>query len=697
MVRKYRFILFFSMLWQSVCLAQLVVNTGNTPQQLVQNVLIGGGVTVSNVQFTGASGAAGFFDGQNSNIGLSSGVLLTTGLASGAIGPNNLINDSGTDHTMPGDAALTAISGSTFGTYDACILEFDFVPQSDSLSFRYVFASNEYMLYVGSDVNDVFAFFISGPGFVGEENIALIQGTTTPVSIDNVNANTNSQFYINNGDSPAGPMGQTIEYNGFTTVLTARAQVQACQTYHIRLAIADGGDGVYDSGVFLEAGSFSTPVLEIVGTPSFSLSQTQNQLVEGCSNITITFNRSGDLSQALTVPVTISGNATPGQDCSPIPGSVTFMEGQNTVNITINILQDGVPEGIETLTVGLSNVNPCVGSPPPSITFTIEDHPGLSVSASPDTTLFCPATLTINTQATGGIGNLAYSWQGNFSNTAQITVSPTQSTTYTVTVTDQCGVSATDAATINMGNYMPMNLTATNAVACQGNEVALTANATGGAGAISYTWGNGLSSGPTFTFRPNTDQIIEVMATDSCGISVSTNAYVTVTVATAQAEYSHISNNTIAFSAIVDFGASAVWDFGDGTTSEGILVEHSYLDTGRFDVILMVIDANGCETNLPLEVISYPELRYWVPSAFTPNGDGQNDLFRPVGEGFLNWDLLIYNRWGEILYETYGTRRGWNGWYDNRPVPPGNYAYKLVMNLPAGKPEERLGGVILIR
>jgi hypothetical protein len=156
--------------------AQLTVDVGYTPQQLIEDVLVGGGVEVSNFQFTGNENARGFFDGSNSNIGLGSGIVISTGRAGDASGPNGSpLSDVGTDFSGGGDAALTAITG--IATYDAAVLSFDFVPSSDTVQFNYVFASNEYMLYVGTGVNDVFAFLISGPGIVGEQNVALIPGT----------------------------------------------------------------------------------------------------------------------------------------------------------------------------------------------------------------------------------------------------------------------------------------------------------------------------------------------------------------------------------------------------------------------------------------------------------------------------------------------------------------------------------------
>lgn len=682
--------------YQHRALAQLVVDGSSTPQQLVQNVLIGGGVTVSNIQYTGATGALGFFNGQNSNIGLGSGILLSSGLAADAVGPNNVANDMGTDHTLPGDADLTTLSGSLLGTYDACILEFDFVPLSDSLSFRYVFGSNEYMQFVGSGVNDVFGFFISGPGIAGQQNIALVPGTGTSVSIDNVNGNTNQQYYVNNGDG-TGAMGQTVEYNGFTTVLTANAVVQSCLTYHIRLAIADGGDGVYDSGVFLEAGSFTTPTLGVSGSASYSISNTQNELVEGCGSMTVSFSRAGDLSGALTVNLNVSGTATPGADFNNVPGSITFSPGQATVMLVLDMNSDGVTEGTETNTIALANVNPCAGMPPPSVTFTVQDHPGLSVSATPDTTIGCPGQITLTAAATGGIGTLTYNWQNSVGSTQQVQVSPLQTTVYPVTVTDACGIQATDDATVTIPGYEPMTLEVSNGTVCAGDELTLTATVVGGSGNIFFDWGGIGGPGPVFSFNPNIDQQMVVTATDSCGMSVNSTTYVDVTEASAREEHGHTSHSTLWFNAIIDAGAQATWDFGDGTTATGSNLEHTYADTGTFTVLLTVIDVNGCEAQLPFDVISYPEIRVYIPNTFTPDGNGLNDFFRPYGEGYLNFDLQILDRWGSLLFETFGTHRGWNGTFDGMPVKQGVYNYRAVLHPPVGRTEERMGAVFLVR
>jgi len=131
-----------------------------------------------------------------------------------------------------------------------------------------VFGSEEYLEWVGGGFNDVFGFFISGPGITGtfsggSANIALVPSTTIPISIDTVNNVSNSAYYVNNGTGATPLVNGTIQYDGFTTVIHALANVQCGQTYHIKLAIANVGDNSYDSAVFLEANSFNTTPLSL--------------------------------------------------------------------------------------------------------------------------------------------------------------------------------------------------------------------------------------------------------------------------------------------------------------------------------------------------------------------------------------------------------------------------------------------------
>ncbi|MCJ8319050.1 MAG: PEP-CTERM sorting domain-containing protein [Colwellia sp.] len=244
----------------NVANAGIIVTQESDANILVDNIL-GSGITSSNISILGADNAFGTFTGGiSAGIGIESGIMLSTGNVVDAVGPNNL-NGTSTDHDTAGNAALTALGGNP--TFDAATLTFDFISDGGDIFFNYVFASEEYNEYVYEDVNDVFAFFLDG------SNIALIPGTDTAVSIDTVNGgnpfgtNALNSEYFNNNSLEEGPFFD-IEYDGFTNVFQASFLGLSAGQHSISLQIADGGDGVFDSTVFIEASSFSD---DSVGVP----------------------------------------------------------------------------------------------------------------------------------------------------------------------------------------------------------------------------------------------------------------------------------------------------------------------------------------------------------------------------------------------------------------------------------------------
>ncbi|MEI6084603.1 MAG: choice-of-anchor L domain-containing protein [Verrucomicrobiota bacterium] len=220
-------------------------------------LLTGRGVVVTNVQYTGAGAASGIFCSGEDIVGFETGLLLTSGNAAGVVGPNNN-SGAGAANNVPGDTDLDGLIPG-FETHDASVLEFDFIPQGTTVQFQYVFGSEEYNDFVNSPFNDVFGFFVNG------QNYALLPGSTTPVSINNVNNGyssgvatgpcQNCQFYIDNVEAAT---ARNTQLDGLTTVLTMIAPVNPGQLNHMKIAIADAGDSVLDSAVFIQAGSLSS-------------------------------------------------------------------------------------------------------------------------------------------------------------------------------------------------------------------------------------------------------------------------------------------------------------------------------------------------------------------------------------------------------------------------------------------------------
>ena len=363
----------------NITTAQLIVNDGIVPQEAVETYLAGSGLQTSNISYLGDNNQLGSFDASASNIGLGSGIILATGAAVGAVGPNNTTSQTqGGGNLGVSDPDLEMLSGTVM--HDACVLEFDFVAESDSLIFNYVFASEEYNEYVCSEFNDVFGFFLSGPGISGPFqnnaiNLAVVPNTETPVAVNSVNNGSSGIFGLDSlctmltedwqqytqyhFDNSLTTGGDEIQYDGFTAGLTAKAGLSCGETYHIKLAIADAEDDNLDSAVFLETGSLDGAGYDIdfivdeapVGHPS-------DCMIESCVGGVLRFTRTNTSSQA-TINLSLAGEAESGIDFSEIPSTITFAEGEEVQDVQIEALWDALEEGEEELSVSIGYTNIC--------------------------------------------------------------------------------------------------------------------------------------------------------------------------------------------------------------------------------------------------------------------------------------------------------------------------------------------------
>jgi len=346
--------------------AQLEVTSGDTPpfepETILENYFFGGGVEVLDVSYDGADNAVGFFEGEDSNIGLDRGILLTSGDAVNAIGPNS-VGAVSNDNFLQGDSDLDQlISG--FDTQDAFIYNIKFIPYDTIVRFTYVWASDEYPEYAppcNSTYNDVFGFFISGPGINGPfsnnaENIAFLPDGVTPVSINNVNTITNTDYYISNvvNDNCSinhvpGTNPNEVQYDGFTIPLEASSLVVPCDTYDIKIAVADAGDGVFDSAVFLASGSFGTDALNI----KVSTFAADSTMVEGCVGASIEFQLGVPAIADLALDYTIWGDAQNGIDYDPVPLDAVIAAGEDSLTLFFNPIEDGIAEGLEVIYIDI--------------------------------------------------------------------------------------------------------------------------------------------------------------------------------------------------------------------------------------------------------------------------------------------------------------------------------------------------------
>lgn len=437
--------------------AQFTIDNALTPEEVV-TLLLGGDVEASNITLSGDANQIGSFLCAGCNLNMEGGIILASGDVMVTQGPNNTSgNTLGGGNSGATDPDLDELDPD-YNHNDAVVLEFDFVSTGDELSFNYVFGSEEYPEFVGS-FNDIFGFFLSGPGISGPFenngiNIALVPGTSDYVSINNINNGgdgingpcTNCEYYIYNGDGFTAPYNTDpiyIQFDGFTTVLQAVTPLICGETYHIKLVVADALDTILDTAVFLEAGSFAVSnsiVTAYVANPAPG--QTNTDLLEDCGiEGQFIIVPPACLTEADTIDVSYSGTATYGDDFT------TNISGQLIINpdepdtIFVFPVDDDIIDGTETITINFYYTNN-QGLPDTAFaTLNIIDYVNMTL-APIDPLFICPGS---DAEATAipieGYAPFEYSWTSGGSQQSETYVAG-QAGSYTVTVTDYCGSEA---------------------------------------------------------------------------------------------------------------------------------------------------------------------------------------------------------------------------------------------------------------
>lgn len=348
--------------------AQIEIQESGTdmysPENLIYNYFKGEGVKILNVQYDGPAMSVGYFDKGKNVFGIDKGIVMTTGrvktVSNGstmlygidAIGKEQADNNNGSPYT---DVDATAISPKE-APQNLVRYTITFQPSSDTLRFKYVFASEEYPEYACREYNDLFGFFISGPGINGTFqnkgiNIAKIPNTNKAVTINNIHP----EYKLNNCPAAYSEMyhanlDKQPVFDGYLDVFTAEVPVIPCETYTIKLIIADVGDKRLDSGVFLEAKSFGTNALKVEVTNAVA--------VEGCSDAKVAFKLSQRKSADYVIPLKIIGGDAQNSDYKAIPSAITIPKGELVSSFNIQAIKDQLKEDFESIGVEYT-INSC--------------------------------------------------------------------------------------------------------------------------------------------------------------------------------------------------------------------------------------------------------------------------------------------------------------------------------------------------
>ncbi len=412
-------------------------------------------------------------------VGIDSGLIVSTGWVESAPGPNffassqsGLIDIFDMNGVDP-DAASLVPPG--IDVYDIAVLEFDFIPTTDTISFNYVFFSEQYCASGAGVTNDAFGFLLTGPDGV-TRNIARLPisgdvvspATLNPQSVDAASFlnNTTSDFDDPCVDTPPPPERlRGIAYDGFSTVLQAKGAVVPCAPHTLKIIVVDAGDFLLDSGILLEAGSFLAGLVN-KPEPNTTAQIDVLQPVEGCDTATIRFTRRTIDEPFINTPLPVKYNVVPyfgveteavratdpantaGADYLLPESPFVIPAGDTSAVLKIPILNDAdFNEGLEAFIIRYDGTCDCTEN---ADTFWIQDNVPFDVDLGQDFSICAGAEIDLTANPLGGNGDYVYSWPDPSLTTQTIIyTSNGQDTSIVVNVTDGCGLSGTDTVLIS--------------------------------------------------------------------------------------------------------------------------------------------------------------------------------------------------------------------------------------------------------
>jgi gliding motility-associated-like protein len=719
-----KFILKTIMLFMSISiLGQNIQLQPTTAVGAVDN-LVAGGINPTGQTFTtNPNTQLKLFTNGMAGVGFDAGVVLSTanlGNNPNALGPGQGLNGAGT----PGTNLFQQAGITNATTNNAAVLTFTFVPLGDVINFNYVFASNEYNTYVNTAFNDVFAFLLTGPnpqgGNYNNTNIAIVPGTTnTPVSINTVNNGqsgffnncsngpcTNCQFFVDNCNNQV-----PLALGGRTVPLTATANVIPCETYTIRLAVADVSDGSFNSVVFLEANSFSSPQLVGNQNPLNGVSNSGGGIWESCGSTTVCFTRNYAISQGKWFLIEKGGTAIEGIDYVEIPDSIFISPGDSTFCIDIDLLWNLNSPDNKTLEIRIVD-EVCLDFPLEAVvTINILNVEPLTLLIG-DFTTGCPTdTINLIPQFSGGAGDLGFLWStGDITPNISFFNNIPDIYNLNLTIVDECGMDISENSTITVLNGVTANFTFNNV--CQGEKITfLNSSQTDTGEELTYIWninGNVTNiENPSFTFGQSGEyqvQLISFYQKDGIVCSDTLDSlFIIYPIPNADfyslnGDLSLLNNKTNFEQFDITNTQTWNWTIEDSLiTGTNITPIITITNVGIFEVTLIATSEWGCFDIVTKRWIIDPIELVWIPNAFTPNGDSFNNTFKIKSLFHSEVDIKIWNRWGELVFQTNDIEMGWDGRYRGVDCKQDVYVYQIGVLDIWGKWRDYRGMVNLIR
>ena len=713
----------------TTCEAQITVDQGLTIEQYVNDVLLGEGVTATNITFEGGMDQFGYMTGGLDNgFPIDGGLILSSGNAADAFCANQ--GCIGCTGPAPTDPDLLEIAndvppliGESFSVSsvnDLCVLEFDFDPAGDFVSFNYIFGSEEYPTmevngtdtsffggFVNSQYNDIFSFFLSGAGingayaapvgFPGQAiNIATLPGTDPPlpITISSVNDQLNPQYYI--GVAPD-VSGTDVCMNGYTTVLTAVYPVICGETYHIKLAIGDGSDTILDSVVILEEGSFGSPIpttYESQASPRCDPDPDDDDVIycawEDCGPSTITISRPCAVSSLFPFNFDLvaaeGSEATLDEDLLGLPSSASIPVGEFSISLTFEVPQDNIDEGTETLYLKVVS-----GSIESEITVILFDTPAFESALPEEYIVPCDETEEICVELIQDpfyeYPPVEYAWSVNGVNYGEdscITYGALTSSLLEVYLEDGCEREGYHQSIFTVP-YEPLEVNTSNdTLLCNGAEMLLTLEVSGGQPPYQIQWDDFNDEDYAHLIDPEENTNYEVVVVDNCDYSEEKVTQVRVQTVETTIVRENLGGDAYQFDVLTDpaepfEGAYYyTWDFGDGDGSFLRRPIHTFDGVSTYETKVNVVTDIGCTDSDRIDV--YGDVIFYIPTAFTPDNDGLNDVLAFNGRQARLFEIWIFNRWGEQVYHSTDLNEVWTGDVNGGTHYAPNGVYHWIIN-----------------
>ncbi len=604
--------------------------------------------------------------------------------------------------------------------------------------------------YYGLSAGTYFVTVSDSVGCSVEDSITIIE-PGTPMVLDSIAGTNLTCFGLNTGSATVVGSGGDPPYNYLWWSLndtSATVDSLPAGTYFVSVADTNGCiastsvtitqppliEVIVDSVLDVSCNGYddgTTSVQTTGGIPAYSFlwsngsnNDSLTDLAAGVYSLTVT-DASGCLD-SLTVTIT-----EPASIIASASGSATICSGQST---TITVVTTGgsgfynyewvpnlgnaasyivSPTVTTPYQVAVTDTNGCIDT---SDVILVTVYGPLSVVVGSSDTICEGSTGTVFATATGGDGNYSYFWSDStFGNSAgPFTVSPPVTSLYTVLVTDGCGSPPASTSSSIIVSPLPSLTISTNPPAgCVVLQVTFSADTAGNPPGTTYQWeiGGNNFTGSTMdqVFTVSGTYVVTLTATTPFGCSASTTNNGSVTVfPAAVAGFIADPAVTSIFSPIIDFydaSSSDVtwwqWYFGDGDSLIGQFPDtsHTYGDTGIYEVMLVVNNQYGCPDTIIQYVEIKPDYAFFIPNAFTPNDKGPNNTFTGYGYCITQFEMYIFNRWGDKIYHSENYNEPWDGHGNNgkKMAQQDVYVYLIYVWDCLGERHDYIGHVTLIR